>query len=337
MSKLVQWLDQNIPSLYGKVTVITGANSGIGYEAARMLAMKDAHVVLAVRDTAKGGKAARQIRSAVPQADLEVMALDLASLASVRSFAALFTASHDRLDLLINNAGVMAIPRRETADGFEMQLGTNHLGHFALTGLLLPLLLTAPGARIVTVSSGVHRMGQINFDDLQSQQSYKKWGAYSQSKLANLLFAYELQRRLAAAGASAISVAAHPGYAATNLQAVGPQMAGSRLQQAAMGLLNRTLAQSAEMGALPTVYAAASPSVEGGDYIGPGGLMEQRGWPTQVQSNDRSHDGAVAARLWAVSEELTGVRFAARGFVPQTSAAVHRTPAAPIASGSSAR
>ena len=196
MNKLEQWLEQNIPNLSGKVAVITGANSGIGYEAARLLAMKGAQVVLAVRNTAKGGKAARQIRSAVPEADLEVMALDLASLASMRSFAALFLAGHDRLDLLLNNAGVMAIPRGATADGFEMQFGTNHLGHFALTGLLLPLLQRTPGARVVTVSSGLHRTGQINFDDLQSQQSYSKWGAYGQSKLANLLFAYELQRQL---------------------------------------------------------------------------------------------------------------------------------------------
>lgn len=309
MSKLEHWLDQNIPNMTGQVTVITGANSGIGFEAAKMLAGRGAHVVLAVRDTAKGGKAARQIRSAAPQADLEVMALDLASLASIRSFAALVTASYDRLDLLINNAGVMAIPRRETADGFEMQFGTNHLGHFALTGLLLPLLLQTPNARVVTVSSGAHRMGQINFDDLQSQQSYRKWGAYGQSKLANLLYAYELQRKLAAAGASAVSVAAHPGYAATNLQAVGPQMAGSRLQQGVMAVLNRTLAQSAAMGALPTVYAAASPAVQGGDYVGPGGLLEQRGWPAKVQSNGRSHDVDAAARLWAVSEELTGVAY----------------------------
>lgn len=312
MSKLEQWLDQNIPDLSSKVAVITGANSGIGYEAARMLAGKGMHVALAVRDTAKGGKAAREIRSAVPQADLEVMALDLASLASIRSFAALFVAGHDRLDMLINNAGVMAIPRRETADGFEMQFGTNHLGHFALTGLLLPLLLQTANSRIVTVSSGAHRMGTIDFDDLQGQRKYKKWGAYGQSKLANLLFAYELQRRLAATGAGTISVAAHPGYAATNLQAVGPQMAGSRLQQGAMALLNRTVAQSAEMGALPTVYVAASPAVQGGDYIGPGGLVEQRGWPKPVQSNGASHDRNAASRLWQVSEQLTGVSFGLR-------------------------
>ena len=309
MSKIDRWIEQDISTLTGKIAIITGANSGIGYEAAEILARKGAHVVLAVRNESKGVKAAREIRSRLPTADLEVMALDLASQASIRAFADAFVAKHDRLDLLINNAGVMAIPRRETADGFEMQLGTNHLGHFALTGLLLPLILKTPQARIVTVSSGVHQMGQINFDDLQSRQSYKKWGAYAQSKLANLLFAYELQRKLAAAGSNAISVAAHPGYAATNLQSVGPQMEGSRIQGAAMSFMNIVVAQSAEMGSLPTVYAAASPDVRGGDYIGPGGLMGQRGWPKKVQSNGRSHDEVDATRLWAVSEELTGVTY----------------------------
>ncbi len=313
MNKLEYWLDENIPNLNGKVAVITGANSGIGYEAARLLAMKGIQVALAVRDTTKGGKAAREIRSAVPQADLEVMALDLASLASIRSFAALFMASHDRLDLLINNAGVMAIPRRETADGFEVQIGTNHLGHFALTGLLLSLLLQTPNARVVTVSSGLHRTGQINLDDLHGEQNYSKWGAYGQSKLANLLFTYELQRKLGAAGSSVMSVAAHPGYAATNLQFGGSDRGDTSLQARFMGVLNKVLAQSAEMGALPTVYAAASPTVQGGDYIGPKGPAEQRGWPTKVQSNGRSRDADLAARLWAVSEKLTGVRYEFQG------------------------
>ena len=310
MSKIDRWIEQDISTLTGKTAVITGANSGIGYEAAEILARKGAHVVLAVRNESKGVKAAREIRSRLPTADLEVTALDLASQASIRAFADAFVTKHDRLDLLINNAGVMAIPRRETDDGFEMQLGTNHLGHFALTGLLLPLILKTPQARIVTVSSGAHQLGQISFDDLQSRQSYKKWGAYAQSKLANLLFAYELQRKLAVAGSNAISVAAHPGYAATNLQSVGPQMEGSRIQGAAMSFMNRVLAQSATMGSLPTVYAAASPDVRGGDYIGPGGLMGQRGWPKKVQSNSRSQDEADATRLWAVSEQLTGVTYA---------------------------
>jgi hypothetical protein len=294
--------------------VITGANSGLGFEATQILAAKGAHVVLAVRDVAKGDQAAQEIKRVVPAASLEVLSLDLASLASVRRFAEAFPAAHSRLDMLINNAGVMAIPRRVTADGFEMQFGTNHLGHFALTGLLLPLILKTPSSRIVTVSSGAHMFGKINFDDLQSERSYSKWGAYGQSKLANLLFAYELQRKLQAAGGGAgggvISVAAHPGYASTNLQAVGPQMEGSKLGARSMSAANRVLAQSAAMGALPEVYAATSPAVRGGDYIGPDGFMGQKGFPQKVGSNSRSYDQEVAARLWAVSEELTGVGYA---------------------------
>ena len=310
MTDYDRWIEQNIPSQAGKTVLITGANSGLGFQATRVLAGKGAHVMMAVRDTVKGEKAASDVRGAVPRADLEVMALDLASLASVRQFAGVFAQSHGRLDMLINNAGVMAIPHRTTADGFEMQIGTNHLGHFALTGLLLPLILTTPTARIATVSSGAHILGKINFDDLQSERSYNKWSAYGQSKLANLLFAYELQRRLAASGSSVISVVAHPGYASTNLQNVGPEMEGSRSGKRTMSAANRILAQSAEMGALPEAYAATSPNVHGGDYIGPDGLLGQKGFPKKVKSNARSHDLAVATRLWAVSEELTAVSYA---------------------------
>ena len=310
MTDFDRWIEQNIPLQAGKTALITGANSGLGFEAAKVLAGKGAAVTLAVRDTAKGEKAAADVRAAAPYADLEVMALDLASLTSVRSFAETFAASHGRLDMLINNAGVMAIPRRTTADGFEMQFGTNHLGHFALTGLLLPLLLTTPAARIVTVSSGAHILGKINFDDLQGERSYSKWGAYGQSKLANLLFAYELQRKLQAAGGGAVSVVAHPGYASTNLQSVGPEMAGSRIGKRTMSAANRVLGQSAAMGALPQVYAATSLAVRGGDYIGPEGFMGQRGFPKKVKSNARSYDQAVAVRLWMASEELTGVSYA---------------------------
>ncbi|MCX7706476.1 MAG: oxidoreductase, partial [Anaerolineae bacterium] len=301
-----RWVETQIPPQQGKVALITGANSGLGFEAARLLAAKGARVILAVRDVTKGERAATDIRRGVPAADLAVLRLDLASLVSIRSAATEVLRAEDRLDMLINNAGVMAIPRRLTADGFEMQFGVNHLGHFALTGLLLPLLLRTPAARVVTVSSGAHVLGRIHFDDLHGERRYHPWAAYAQSKLANLLFAYELQRRLAAAGQRTISVAAHPGYAATNLQRVGPEMSGSKLGGWLMAASNRLLAQSAAMGALPEVYAATSPDVQGGDFIGPDGALGQRGFPKKVRSSARSYDLVAAARLWAVSEALTG-------------------------------
>jgi len=310
MTDFDRWIEQNISSQTGKTALITGANSGLGFEAAKVLAGKGAAVTLAVRDTAKGDVAAAAVRAAVPGAELAVAALDLASLASIRSFADAFVRTHGRLDMLINNAGVMAIPRRTTADGFEMQFGTNHLGHFALTGLLLPLVLRTPDARVVTVGSGLHVLGKIDFANLNGERSYSKGGAYVQSKLANLLFAYELQRRLAASGSGVISVVAHPGYASTNLLSGGPEMDGSRFSKRTMSAVNRALAQSAAMGALPEVYAATSLAVRGGDYIGPDGFMGQRGFPKKVKSNARSYDQAVAARLWAVSEALTGVSYA---------------------------
>ncbi len=268
-----------------------------------------AHVVMACRDAGRGKAAEKRIRAEVPDADVTVESLDLASLSSVRAFASRTASSHDGIDVLVNNAGVMAIPRRETADGFEMQFGTNHLGHFALTGLLLPALLGRSGSRVVTVSSTAHKPGRIDFDDLMGERSYKKWGAYSQSKLANLLFAYELQRRLDKQGASTISVAAHPGYAATNLQAVGPQQAGNAVAGLFMKLGNAVFAQSEEDGALPQLYAATAPEVQGGQYVGPSGFMEQRGSPKVVDSRPASKDEQVAARLWQVSEELTGVHY----------------------------
>lgn len=296
-----KWTTANIPDQTGTVVIITGANSGIGYEAARALAAKNATVVLAVRSMDKGQAAVDTIRNESPRATLDLMHLDLANLESVRGFAADFTAKYDQLHYLVNNAGVMALPaRHETANGFEMQFGTNHLGHFALTGLLLGTLLHTPGSRVVTVSSGAHNTGQINFDDLQQAQNYGPWRAYGQSKLANLLFTYELQRKLAAAGASTRATAAHPGYTATNLQ----QHSGF------FSFLNPIMAQPQDMGALPTLYAMFAPA-QGGEYYGPDGFMEMRGYPKQVDSNDRSKDTAVAARLWAVSEDLTGVRYTA--------------------------
>jgi NAD(P)-dependent dehydrogenase (short-subunit alcohol dehydrogenase family) len=298
-----------MPDLAGRTVVVTGGNSGLGYEATLAFAREGARVVMACRDPERAAAAREAIARAVPGGSVEAMALDLASLASVRDFAKDFLQRERVLDILVNNAGVMALPYRKTVDGFEMQFGTNHLGHFALTGLLLERLLGTPGARIVTVSSTMHRIGRIRFDDLQSERSYSKWLAYGQSKLANLLFTYELDRRLRAAGANALAVACHPGYAATNLQAAGPRMMGSGLRERGMLLVNRVFSQSAAMGALPTLYAATSPDVRGGDYIGPDGFMEMAGHPQRVASSRRSRDPQAAARLFEVSEELTGVRF----------------------------
>jgi NAD(P)-dependent dehydrogenase (short-subunit alcohol dehydrogenase family) len=303
------WTLRDVPELMGRTIVVTGANSGLGREAARAFAGRGAQVVLACRSAERADTARASIVASHPQAKVEVMPLDLASLASVRVFGAAFGARHDRLDVLCNNAGVMALPRRETPDGFEMQIGTNHLGHFALTGLLLPILLRTPGSRVVTQSSNMHRIGRIAFDDLQGSTRYGRWGAYGQSKLANLLFAYELQRRLASTGAGTISVACHPGYAATELQFAGARMERSAFMERIFALGNRLLAQDAASGALPMVYAATAPDVRGGEYFGPEGVGEMWGSPRRRTSNRRSRDTAVAARLWAASEELTGVRY----------------------------
>lgn len=303
------WSADDVPDLKERVAVVTGANSGIGLEAARVLAARGAHVVLACRDAGRGSAALGAIRTTNPSASAEVAPLDLASLASVRAFSEAFLSRHDRLDLLCNNAGVMALPRLETADGFEMQLGTNHLGHFALTARLLERLLAAPAARVVTVSSTMHWPGRVCWDDLHLRRSYGKWRAYAQSKLANLLFAFELDRRLRRAGARTISVAAHPGYAATNLVSVGARMSGARVFERLGALGSRILAQGADGGALPTLYAAVAPTVGGGDFIGPSGPFELRGPPKLARASARARNEADAARLWEISESLTGERF----------------------------
>lgn len=300
----MHWKTDDMAPQDGRVAVVTGANSGVGYETARALARAGARVVLACRNPANAARAMEAIRAETPGASLEFIQIDLADLSSVRAFAAEVAGRHAALDLLINNAGVMAIPRRTTADGFERQFGTNHLGHFALTGLLLESLRRAPGARVVTVSSEAHRAGLIRFEDLHGERRYNPWRAYGQSKLANLLFAYELHRR--ASGLT--SVAAHPGYSATNLQAVGPQMTGSRLDAVLMRASNLIFAQSAEIGALPILYAAVA-EVDGCDYIGPDGWLGFRGYPRKVRSAPASYDPALAARLWEVSAEWTGVRY----------------------------
>ncbi|WP_040686415.1 oxidoreductase [Nocardia vinacea] len=286
-----RWDTSNIPDQSGRTIIVTGANSGLGAVTARALAGAGAQVVLACRNVAKGEKVAGEIG-----ARAEVRELDLADLASVRAFAD----AVDRVDVLINNAGVMAVPERRTTDGFEMQVGTNHLGHFALTGLLLEKI----SDRVVTVSSGAHRAGKIDLDDLNwERRKYQRWSAYGQAKLANLMFAYELQRRLTAAGSSKISVAAHPGYAATELQSHTESILDT-----VMALGNRLLAQSAEMGALPEIYAATE-QVEPGAFYGPDGLAGMRGYPGLSGSTAASKDEQVARGLWELSEKLTGVTY----------------------------
>lgn len=303
-----KWTASDIPDQTGRRAIVTGANSGLGFETALALAGHGAEVTLAVRDMTKGEAAAEQIRARSPQASIEVRRLDLADLASIDEFAWLWRESHsDGLDMLINNAGIMAIPRRDTADGFEMQLGTNHLGHFALTGRLLEAI--RPEGRIVTVSSQAHRMGRIDFEDLMGERKYGAWRAYGQSKLANLLFMRGLAERLERAGSTIASVAAHPGFASTHLQAVAPEMKGRGWQVKIMDGVNKVMAQSAAMGALPTLYAATFPAIRSGDYVGPDGFGEQRGHPKLVGMNASARDDAVANRLWTVSEELTGVRY----------------------------
>ncbi|HEX4019317.1 MAG TPA: oxidoreductase [Frankiaceae bacterium] len=291
-----------------KTAVVTGANSGLGYQTSRQLAGQGARVIMACRDAERGQQALERLRSEVPDAKVELRSLDLADLSSVKTFA---DGLEGPVHLLINNAGVMALPARVTADDFEMQFGTNHLGHFALTGRLLPALKAAPGARVVTVSSEMHRIGRINFDDLQSLKRYQKWPAYGQSKLANLLFTAELSRRAARAGLDLRSLSAHPGYATTNLQTTGPKMGGNKIAERFVGLGNTLFGQSDTNGALPILYAATEPSAQSGEYIGPDGLFHMRGSGAKPgKPMKKALDQATAARLWDVSEQLTGVTYA---------------------------
>jgi NAD(P)-dependent dehydrogenase (short-subunit alcohol dehydrogenase family) len=295
-----KWTTADIPDQTGRTAVITGANTGLGYETAAALAAKGAHVVLAVRNLEKGKEAARRIEQATPGAQVALQELDLTSLESIRAAAEQLKSNYDAIHLLINNAGVMMTPKSTTKDGFELQFGTNHLGHFALTGLLLDRVLAAPGSRVVTVSSQGHRFIRgIRFDDLQWDRDYSRVGAYGQAKLANLMFTYELQRRLA--GTNTIAAAAHPGGSNTEL--------ARNLPVALRGVATvlAPLMQGPEMGALPTLRAATDPGVLGGQYFGPDGLGEQRGYPKVVASSRASHNTDAQRRLWAVSEELTGV------------------------------
>lgn len=295
-----KWNEQNIPTQKGRVAIVTGSSSGIGYEAARVLANKGASVIIAVRNLAKGNNALEKIRQQNPSTDVKVMILDLANLSSVQAFAETFKKDYSRLDLLINNAGVMVPPYSKTMDGFELQFGTNHLGHFALTAYLLERLVNTEGSRIVNVSSGAHNLGNLNFDDLTwEKRSYAKWKAYGDSKIANLYFTYELDRKLKENHLNTIVTAAHPGWTATELQ----RTAG------VVEYLNGIFAQDITMGALPTLRAAIEDGLQGAEYFGPDGFMEMRGYPVKVGSNELSRDPNIARKLWEVSEKLTGVKF----------------------------
>jgi NAD(P)-dependent dehydrogenase (short-subunit alcohol dehydrogenase family) len=294
----------------GKPLLLQGGNSGLGYECGKVLASKGASLVLSSRDLEKGNTAREHILKEFPDAQVVVMGLDLANLSSIHQFAVAFTNLYGNLHILINNAGVMATPRRTTVDGFELQFGTNHLGHFALTGLLMEVLLSTPGSRVVTVSSIGEKFGWINFKNLMGNRHYERWIAYNQSKLANVLFAYELQRRLKATGAETTSLPVHPGLTATGLR-VELMDRRTPLSQRILGTLFERISQKVEMGVLPLLYAAVAPGVQGGEYYGPDGLFQIRGYPKQLRSSKKSYNRKLAERLWEVSESLTGLNYAA--------------------------
>jgi NAD(P)-dependent dehydrogenase (short-subunit alcohol dehydrogenase family) len=303
-----KWTIENIPDLTGKIALVTGGNSGLGYECVKVFASKGANLVLSCRDLEKGNAARESILQELPDAQVEVMGLDLANLSSIHQFAVDFTSHYDNLHILINNAGVMATPHRTTVDGFELQFGTNHLGHFALTGLLMDVLLRTPKSRVVTVSSNAERFGWIDFKNLKGERFYERWIAYCQSKLANVLFAYELQRRLNAIGAKTISLVAHPGFTVTGLRT---ELMGKKtpLLLRILATFFERISQDVEMGVLPLLYAATDPKVSGGEYYGAGGFFQIRGYPKQVRSSKKSYNRELARRLWEVSENLTNVKY----------------------------
>lgn len=295
-----KWNEENIENQAGRIAIVTGSSSGIGLETARVLSVKGAQVILAVRNLVKGAEAMAKINGSASNSNVSLMELDLASLKSIERFSQAFKMDHDQLDLLINNAGVMIPPYNKTADGFELQFGTNHLGHFALTGQLMELLLKTPGSRVVNVSSAAHSIGKIDFNDLNwEERKYKKWQAYGDSKIANLYFTYELSNRFGGDGSKVKFAAAHPGWTATELQR----------HTGFVSFLNNIFSQGITMGALPTLYAATATDVESGDYYGPSGFQEMKGYPQKVKSIDRSYDKMTGMKLWSASELLTGVKF----------------------------
>ncbi|MHA2099948.1 MAG: oxidoreductase [Candidatus Kariarchaeaceae archaeon] len=307
-----KWSADDIPDISGKIAIVTGANSGIGYHTVKELANKGATVVMACRDLKKGADAIKKIVTEFPDSNIRLMHLDLSSIDNIKKFSDKFKQDNQNLDLLINNAGLMFAPYDKTENGFELHFGINHLGHFALTSWVLDLLLKTENSRIVNVSSALHKSGKINFDDLQGEKKYRRIRAYSQSKLANLLFTYELQRKLESTNSSTISVGCHPGYAATNLQSTGMGMRRGILpffMKPMLKFSNIIMAQSAQMGALPTLFAALSDEVKGGDYVGPSKFGEQRGHPKITTSSKRSHEKDIAKQLWDTSESLTGATF----------------------------
>lgn len=304
-----KWTTKDMPDLTGKVVIVTGANSGLGLESTKELAAKGATVVMACRNLKKAEQAKAEVLQQVPNAKLDIMKLDNASLDSVRAFAEAFKAKYDRLDILLNNAGLMAIPRRETADNFEMQLGVNHLAHFALTGLLLDVITKTPGARIHSTSSSAAFNGKINFDDLMGKENYSRWAAYGQSKLANVLFATELNRRLKSAGHDTIANSSHPGLVMTNLQSNSLQQSGAPFGERVLyKIAAPLLAQDITMGVLPQLHAATAPNAKGGVFYGPK-TFRLRGYPAEQHANDAVKDQETLKRFWEISEQLTGVTY----------------------------
>jgi NAD(P)-dependent dehydrogenase (short-subunit alcohol dehydrogenase family) len=303
-----KWTQEEIPDLTGKIIVITGANSGLGFECSKTLAEKGATVVMAVRNMEKGKEARTDILKEQPNASLDLMELDVGSLDSVHEFAAAFKAKYDRLDILLNNAGVMAIPRQEMADGFEMQLGVNHLGHFALTGLLLDVIVNTPNARIHNVTSTANFTGSINFDDLMGEEDYNRWGAYGQSKLANVFFTFELHKRLSAAGFDTMANVSHPGLVIGNLQANSVEQSGSNIEALLYRIARPILAQDISMGVLPMLYGMTAEEAKGGVLYGPR-YFHHLGYPSETKANKAAYDEEARKRFWEISEELTGVTF----------------------------